>query len=145
MTDTVIYADGASSGNGANGKGGWAATIIRGRDEITVSGNSCNATNNQMELTAVIEAISMLRSGESATINSDSQYVVNGINLWVHEWRKKGWVTAGGTRVVNKELWEKLIESTQRNKLTFKWCRGHSNEQIDFVDKIAKQRSKELL
>lgn len=143
-TDVMIFADGASSGNGVNGRGGWAAMICRDSSEITISGNCPNATNNQMELTAVIESISMLRDGESATIHSDSQYVVKGINLWVYEWKKRGWVTTSGTRVLNQDLWEKLLQLTEKYKLKFQWVKGHSNFHIDEVDKLAKQRSKEL-
>lgn len=140
----MIFADGASSDNGVNGRGGWAATICRDVNEITISGNCPNATNNQMELTAVIEAISMLREGETAIVHSDSQYVVKGINLWVYEWKKCGWITTSGTRVINQDLWEKLLALTDKHKLKFQWVKGHSNYHIDEVDKLAKKRSKEL-
>lgn len=144
MTEVMIFADGASSGNGSTGKGGWAAIICRDSQELTISGNRINATNNQMELTAVIEAIEMLRPGERATIFSDSQYVVNGITTWVYDWMKKGWVTSSGSMVLNRDLWTRLVELTRKHKLQFKWIKGHSNFQIDSVDKLAKQRSKEL-
>lgn len=135
-----IWCDGSCSGN--PGPGGWACLIRRGKQECIYSGEDADTTNNRMELTAAISALEMLDDREDATVYSDSQYLVNGINKWVKTWQKNNWVTSDKKRVQNADLWEILIVQSNKRRVQFKWIRGHSTEEIDLVDKFAKERSK---
>lgn len=139
MNETVIFVDGACSGN--PGKGGWAALIRRGTQEIIATGNFSESTNNQMELAAAIGGLEMLRPGEKATLYSDSKYVVDGITKWIFKWRKSNWVTATGERVKNRGLWERLLQLTKSGDVKILWIRGHSNDEMDKVDALAKQQT----
>lgn len=138
MNETVIFVDGACSGN--PGKGGWAAMIRRGSKTLTVCGACPDTTNNRMELTAAISGIEMLVSGESAVLYSDSQYVVNGITKWIKSWKKNHWISREGA-IKNRDLWERLDQLGNQYKVEFKWIRGHSNSEIDLVDQIAKNQT----
>ena len=140
---TEIWCDGSCSHNGLeNSHGGWACLIRRGKQERIYSGEDADTTNNRMELTAAISALEMLDTGEDATVYSDSQYLVNGINKWVKTWQKNNWVTSDKKRVQNVDLWERLITLSNKRRFQFKWVKGHSTEEIDLVDKFAKERSK---
>ena len=88
----VIYTDGACSGN--PGKGGWGAVLISNNNEEYLSGNCIMTTNNKMELTAAIQALQSIRAKSDIEIHTDSQYVKNGINLWINNWKKNGWKNA---------------------------------------------------
>jgi len=134
-TEIEIFCDGACSGN--PGKGGWAAMIRRGSKEMTVCGSCPDTTNNRMELTAAIGGIDMLVDGETATLYSDSQYVVNGITKWIANWKRTSWTNRDGA-IKNRDLWEKLDQLASRHRIKFKWIRGHSTPEIDGVDAIAK-------
>lgn len=138
---TEIWADGACSGN--PGPGGWACLIRRGKQEQLYNGSIPDTTNNRMELTAVIAALEMLHEKEDAIVYSDSQYVVNGITKWVKTWQKNNWVTSSKGRVQNVDLWEKLLDMSKKHQIQFKWIRGHSTEEIDLVDKFAKDGAKQ--
>lgn len=140
MSEVIIYCDGACSGN--PGAGGWAAILLRGSVETVVTGKSPVTTNNQMELTAAISALEMLRKGETAVVYSDSKYVVDGITKWLTGWKKRGWVTSTGTRVLNQELWVKLEKLMVETQAKFNWIRGHSNYHIDMADKYAKEQTR---
>jgi ribonuclease HI len=133
-----IIVDGACSGN--PGKGGWAAIVRRGSQELTVCGSCPNTTNNRMELMAAISGIDMLVEGETATLFSDSQYVVNGITKWITNWKKNRWTNREGM-IKNRDLWERLDQLTNKHKIKFKWIRGHSTVDIDTVDRIAKNQT----
>jgi ribonuclease HI len=139
MNETVIVVDGACSGN--PGKGGWAALVRRGAQEIITTGKSPETTNNQMELSAVIGGLEMLRQGEKATLYSDSKYVVEGITKWIFKWKKSNWLTATGERVKNRGLWERLSQLTKSGDVKILWIRGHSNDDMDTVDRLAKQQT----
>jgi ribonuclease HI len=141
-TEIEIFCDGACSNNErGKGKGGWAAMIRRGSRELTVSGACPDTTNNRMELTAAISGIEMLVAGETATLYSDSQYVVNGITKWIRGWKKNNWVTSTNKRVLNQDLWERLDHLSTQHSIKFEWIRGHSTYEIDSVDAIAKQQT----
>jgi ribonuclease HI len=116
-TEIEIFCDGACSGN--PGKGGWAAMIRRGSKEMTVCGACPDTTNNRMELTAAISGIEMLVAGETATLYSDSQYVVNGITKWIRGWKKNNWVTSTNKRVLNQDLWERLDHLSTQHSIKF--------------------------
>lgn len=128
-----IFTDGACSGN--PGPGGWAAILRYSGTEKGLSGFSRLTTNNQMELTAVIEGLRAIKQPCELVIYSDSQYLKNGITSWIHNWKKNGWKTAGKEPVKNKDLWEALDQGAQRHSIEWKWVRGHhghpENERCD--------------
>lgn len=130
-----LYTDGACSGN--PGPGGWAY-ILRHPEtgsEREESGGERHTTNNRMELTAVIRGLEALRSPSTVEIYSDSQYVLNGLNEWMENWKRKGWRTSTKSPVKNVELWKELDRLKQVHDLKFHWIRGHSehpeNERCD--------------
>ena len=128
MKSVTIYTDGACSGN--PGPGGWGA--------ILMSGASKDTTNNIMEITAVLEALKLLKEECEVKVYSDSAYVVNAFNQgWIYNWRKNNWRTAGKDPVKNQELWQELYELTQKHKVEFIKVKGHSdneyNNRCDFL------------
>ncbi len=129
--ELIIYTDGASRGN--PGPGGWAAVILAGDDVMEIAGGVKKATNNQMELQAVLEVLKDEGCAEwkgSISVYSDSAYVVNGLNSWVYGWAKNGWITSTKTKVENKDLWEKLLKllNSYGDRLAIKKVSGHSGE-----------------
>mgnify|MGYP001155068279 FL=1 len=128
-----IYTDGACKGN--PGPGGWAAVLKYGDSVKEIKGFSPDTTNNIMELTAVIEAMKSLTRSCDIIITTDSNYVKDGITDWIHQWKKKGWKTAGKKPVKNKALWQKLEAETHRHEIKWEWVNGHSghleNERAD--------------
>lgn len=134
MKNVEIYTDGACSGN--PGKGGWGAVLVYGNTEKEISGAASDTTNNRMELTAVIEALKMLKEPCHVTLTTDSKYVCDAINKkWVYSWREKGWKKADRKPALNVDLWEKLLEQLEIHKVDFIWVRGHNghpyNERCD--------------
>ena len=126
MDEVTIYTDGACSGN--PGPGGWGAILMLGENRKEISGGSENTTNNIMELTAVIEALKILKRPCKVNIYSDSAYVVNAfLQKWIYGWMKKGWKTAGGDPVKNKELWQELYSLTKTHDVTFNKVKGHAD------------------
>jgi ribonuclease HI len=103
MNEITIYTDGACSGN--PGKGGWGAILIYAKEEKYLSGSNQLTTNNQMELTATIEALKAIVKPHNIALYTDSQYVKNGITSWIFNWKKNGWKTANKKPVANKDLW----------------------------------------
>jgi ribonuclease HI len=109
MSDTVVvYTDGACKGN--PGPGGWGALLRWGDHEKEMFGGEARTTNNRMELTAVIEALSALKQRCRVAVYTDSEYVKNGITSWIHNWKQRGWRTADKKPVKNVELWQRLDE-----------------------------------
>ena len=141
MEEVTIYTDGACSGN--PGPGGWGAILMMGENKKEISGGSANTTNNIMELTAVIEALKMLKRPCKVNIYSDSAYVVNAfVQKWIYGWMKKGWKTAGNEPVKNKELWQELYELTKIHDVTFNKVKGHAdNEFNNRCDELARMES----
>ena len=130
MQKVIIYTDGACSGN--PGPGGWAAILISGELKKEISGGSKNTTNNIMELTAIIEGLKALKQQCEVEIYSDSSYCVNSFNQgWIYNWIKKGWKTASGEAVKNKELWQELYELTKKHKVNFSKVQGHSDVELN--------------
>ena len=136
----VVFTDGGAKGN--PGSGGWGAVIVTPEGRVTeLGGGATDVTNNQMELTGVIEALKALQGtlGEVA-IYMDSTYVINGITNWIWGWRRRGWRTTDGTDVLNRELWERLSHlADERDAATIAWhyVRGHTgvsgNERVDEI------------
>lgn len=144
MDEVTIYTDGACSGN--PGPGGWGAILMLGENRKEISGGSENTTNNIMELTAVIEALKILKRPCKVNIYSDSAYVVNAfLQKWIYGWLKKGWKTAGGDPVKNKELWQELYSLTKAHDVTFNKVKGHAdNEFNNRCDEMAVAESKKF-
>lgn len=134
----IIYTDGACSGN--PGPGGWGAILMYKGTKKEISGGMKNTTNNIMEITAVLEALKCLKVESSVQVYSDSAYVVNAFKQgWIYNWIKKGWKTAGGESVKNKELWQELYSLTQKHKVEFIKVKGHSdNEYNNRCDEMAR-------
>ena len=136
MKKVLIYTDGACSGN--PGPGGWGAILMYGDVKKEISGALKDTTNNIMEITAVLEALKLLKEECEVEVYSDSAYVVNAFNQgWLDNWQKNNWRTAGKDPVKNKELWEELYNLTQKHKVTFIKVKGHSdnewNNRCDFL------------
>ena len=138
MKKVTVYTDGACSGN--PGPGGWGAILMYNENKKEISGAEKETTNNIMEITAVLEALKLLKEECEVKIYSDSAYVVNAFNQgWIYNWRKNNWKTA------NKELWEKLYELTQKHKVEFIKVKGHSdNEYNNRCDYLATSAIKTL-
>ncbi|MGN1299661.1 MAG: ribonuclease HI [Candidatus Scatovivens sp.] len=144
MKKVLIYTDGACSGN--PGPGGWGAILFYGENKKEIYGNCENTTNNIMELTAVIEALKLLRENCEVELYSDSAYVVNAFEKgWIYNWKKNNWKTSGKEDVKNKQLWEELYNLTQKHKVKFIKVKGHSdNEYNNRCDFLATNAIKEL-
>ena len=137
-----IYTDGSCLGN--PGRGGWGVVS----DNFKLSAGQPNTTNNQMEMTAILKALEECskRDIQEVRIFTDSNYVKNGINVWIINWKKNGWRTSTGTPVKNKELWMAIDEA--RNKLglvEWKWVKAHNgNPKNEEVDKLARDSANKL-
>ena len=134
MSDpVVVYTDGACKGN--PGRGGWGALLRWGAHEKELYGGEALTTNNRMELTAVIEALSALKQSCPVAVYTDSEYVRNGITTWIHNWKQRGWRTADKKPVKNVELWQRLDELASNHDVRWHWVRGHNgdpgNERAD--------------
>lgn len=139
-----IHTDGACLGN--PGPGGWAALLrCKGR-ERELAGGDPDTTNNRMELMGAIMALETLSEPCVITLHTDSQYVRQGITEWMKNWVRRGWKTAGGDPVKNRDLWERLNAAAQRHTIEWKWVKGHSgdpdNERVDVLARNAAVRLK---
>lgn len=138
MEEVVIYTDGACSGN--PGPGGWGSILMYKDNKKEISGGKKDTTNNVMELTAVIEALKLLKFKCKVSVYSDSAYVVNAFNQkWIYGWMKNGWKNASKEPVKNKELWQELYELTKVHEVNFVKVKGHSdNEYNNRCDEMAR-------
>ena len=139
MSETVtIHTDGACSGN--PGPGGWGAVLEYGGHVKELKGGEADTTNNQMELTAAIEALNALKRPCTIEIYTDSQYVKNGIQGWLFAWKKNGWKTAAKKPVKNVDLWQALDAAAQRHKITWHWVKGHAGHDLnERADRLANE------
>lgn len=139
-----IYTDGSCLGN--PGPGGWAFVATDGKNTAERSGGEKDTTNNKMELTAVIRALSAAKKHAEVEIHTDSQYVKNGMQAWIKNWKKNGWKTADKKPVKNQELWQELDELAQKIKIHWHWVRGHAghemNERVDTLARTAAEMIK---
>ena len=112
--------------------GGWGAVLIYGDNKKEISGAKNNTTNNIMEITAVVEALKLLKEECEVDVYSDSAYVVNCFNQkWIYNWQKNNWKTATKEPVKNRELWEELYSLTQKHKVVFHKVKGHSTNELN--------------
>ena len=130
-----MYTDGACRGN--PGIGGWGVFIQRDNDQSDLYGFVLKTTNNKMELKAVIEGLKTINPKTNVTIITDSQYVKNGINQWIFNWKKNGWKTANKKDVKNKELWTELDSLSSSFEIKWNWVKAHStdllNNEVDLL------------
>ena len=142
MKHVSIHTDGSCLGN--PGPGGWAALLRYGEKEREVVGGEAQTTNNRMELMAALAALEVLTEGCEVTLHIDSQYVRQGITEWMPGWVRRGWKTAGGDPVKNRDLWERLHAATGRHRIDWKWVKGHNgdpdNERVDVLARNAAVR-----
>lgn len=112
--------------------GGWGAILIYGDVKKEISGSKKETTNNVMEITAVLEALKLLKESCEVEIYSDSAYVVNTFNKgWIHNWQQNNWKTSSKEPVKNKELWEELLGLTKNHKVSFIKVKGHSTDDLN--------------
>lgn len=136
MEDIVVYTDGGCHGN--PGPGGWGIVVIADGVAKQLSGGEKFTTNNKMELTATIAALSVIKNtpsfaGRKVVVNIDSQYVKNGITTWIHSWKKKGWITADKKPVKNQELWIQLDNLNSSMEVTWNWVKGHAGVEYNEI------------
>lgn len=138
MEEVTIYTDGACSGN--PGPGGWGAILMYKDNKKEISGGKKDTTNNVMELTAVIEALKLLKYPCKVNVYSDSAYVVNAfLQNWINGWQRNNWKTSDKKDVKNKELWQELIALTKVHDVTFFKVKGHAdNEYNNRCDELAR-------
>ena len=136
MKEVTIYTDGACSGN--PGPGGWCAILVYRGTERVVKGGEPMTTNNRMELSAVLNALQLLKEPCRVTVVSDSKYVVDAVEKgWLQSWQRNGWRKADKKPVLNVELWQELLPQLTRHEVSFSWIRGHAghpyNERCDRI------------
>ena len=137
-----LITDGACLGN--PGRGGWAAILRHGAAKKEVYGCEAHTTNNRMELKAAIEGLRTLKEKCEVEVITDSQYVKNGITLWITAWKKRGWLTSQKKPVVNRDLWEELDEQVMQHEMKWSWTKGHaSHEDNNRADELASLAAKE--
>ena len=138
MKEIEVFTDGSSLGN--PGRGGWCAILRYLGKERVLSGAQAEATNNQMELLAVIEALKVLKEPCSVILYSDSSYVIKGINEWLHGWVKKNF-----KNVKNPDLWQAYLDAAKPHRVRGIWVKGHDgHEENERCDKIAREEAAKL-
>lgn len=145
MKHVDIYTDGACSGN--PGPGGYAAILRYGLAEKVLTGSDPSTTNNRMELSAVIEALSILKEPCEVTLTSDSKYVIDAIQKgWALSWKENGWRKKDKKPAQNVDLWESLLPLLEVHKVTFVWIKGHDGHpENERCDKLAVEQYQNLL
>ncbi len=145
MKTIEIYTDGACKGN--PGPGGWGALLKSDDLEKELCGGEPGTTNNRMEMTAVIEALSALKRPSHVKLYVDSQYVLQGMTQWLAGWKARGWKTAGRQPVKNIDLWLRMDELVhgRGHKIEWRWVRGHDgdtgNERADALANLGVEQA----
>ena len=144
MKQVTIYTDGACSGN--PGPGGWGAILEWNGREKELSGGERETTNNRMELSGVIFALSALKEPCAVDLYTDSKYVFDAVDKgWVYTWRKNGWRKADKKPALNVDLWERLLPLLEAHRVTWHWVKGHAeNEKNNRCDALAVAQSKKF-
>ena len=141
--DTIveIFADGACSGN--PGIGGYGSILRYGKEVKEISGCALHTTNNRMELTAVIEAIRQIKKPYKIRVVTDSNYVVKGMTEWMPGWIKRNWMNSRKEPVLNRDLWQALLELSKTHEIEWAWIRGHSgHKENERCDELARKAIK---
>jgi len=133
----TIFTDGACRGN--PGPGGWGVLMLYNEHSKKLSGAEPDTTNNRMELTAAIKALSALKEPCDIDLTTDSQYLRNGVTVWMEQWKNRNWKTAGKKPVKNLDLWKQLDKLIQHHhQINWHWVEGHSgHHENEIVDKLA--------
>ena len=141
MKTVTIYTDGACSGN--PGPGGWGAILLYGSHRRELSGGEAETTNNRMELTAVIQALSLVKEPCIVELWSDSKYVIDGLSKdWAKGWKARGGVKSDKKPALNPDLWDRLLALTDIHSLRYHWVKGHAeNEFNNRCDELAVSES----
>ena len=140
----TIYTDGACSGN--PGPGGWGAVLISGPHRKEICGGEPQTTNNRMELAAAIAALDALKKPSRVDLHSDSEYLRNGISMWIEGWKRNGWRTSAKHPVKNVELWQRLDTARQRHEVSWHWLRGHAGHtENERADELAREGMRPFL
>jgi ribonuclease HI len=143
VTTVVIFTDGSCRGN--PGPGGWGAILKLGAHEREIWGGEADTTNNRMELTAAIEALSALKRPCQVELHTDSLYVKNGVTQWLHLWKARGWRTLSKGAVKNEDLWRRLDEARAPHQIDWRWVKGHAghpmNERVDALARRAMEEA----
>ncbi len=134
VNNTVyIFTDGACRGN--PGPGGWGVIMRYKNSEKEFFGGQADTTNNRMEMTAIIQALSRLTRSCFIEISTDSRYVIDGITKWLPGWKKKNWKRSKNQPVKNEDLWKTLDNLVEQHQISWNWVKGHSghpeNERAD--------------
>ena len=146
MDEITIYTDGGCCGN--PGPGGCGVVVIADGIAKQLSGGDAHTTNNRMELTAAISALSIVKNtpsfaGRKISVHIDSQYVKNGITVWIKGWKAKGWKTADKKLVKNQDLWQLLDELNCSLDVSWNWVKGHSGvEYNEICDQLCQKEIK---
>ena len=134
----VIHTDGACSGN--PGPGGWGAILQSGGKERELRGGELATTNNRMELMAAIQALEALTRDCRVELHTDSTYVMKGISEWIHNWKRRGWLTADKKPVKNDDLWKRLDQARLRHEVDWRWVKGHAGHELnERADQLARE------
>ena len=137
LPHVTIYTDGACEPN--PGVGGWAALLLFGRHEKVLSGSEPVTTNNRMELTAAVQALTTLTQPCQVDIYTDSEYLRRGITEWLPNWRQRGWKRKSG-KLANIDLWQALEAALERHSISWHWVRGHAGDRVNQrVDSLARK------
>ena len=144
MKRIEIYTDGSCKGN--PGPGGWGAILRYNGYEKRISGGEAETTNNRMELTAVIKALSLLREPCSVILISDSKYVCDGISKgWAKSWQKNGWIKSDKKPALNVDLWEQLLALLQVHHVSVEWIKGHAGHpENELCDQMAVEEAEKF-
>ena len=138
-----IWTDGSCLGN--PGPGGWAFVATDGKNTAEKNGGEKNTTNNRMELMAVIRALTAAHRHAEIELHTDSQYVKNGMQSWIKNWKKNGWKTADKKPVKNQELWQELDKLSEKTKIHWHWVKGHAGEELnERCDVLARTAAEEM-
>lgn len=138
-----LWCDGACSGN--PGVGGWAAILRFGGTERELVGSEPETTNNRMEMRGLIEGLRALKQPVHVLVHADSEYVINGLSQWIHGWLKRNWVKSNGKPVLNRDLWQELLEVARPHKLEFVQVKGHAGVELnERCDQLAVAAREEL-
>ena len=129
LPEVVIFTDGACRGN--PGPGGWGAVLLFGDTERDIWGGEAATTNNRMELTAAIEALSALKRPCRVELHTDSKYVMTGITQWLRLWKARGWRTMSKGAVKNEDLWRALDAAAGRHEIDWRWVKGHAGHPLN--------------
>tara|TARA_B100001173_G_C15701425_1_gene426268 strand:+ start:71 stop:520 length:450 start_codon:yes stop_codon:yes gene_type:complete len=132
----TIYTDGACKGN--PGEGGWGALIEYNSESVKIYGYEKETTNNRMEIVAAIKALGSIKEKSDIIIYTDSKYLINGINTWIHGWKKNNWRTSSNKDVKNVDLWKIIDELNSNCSIEWNWVKGHSgNPGNEIADELA--------